>query len=347
MSNNNVIAIDLAKSSFQVCVVNAANEELSNKAKGRRALENWLVRQKPSVVAMEACGSAHYWAKKAEQYGHEAVLLPPHFVKSFVSGHKTDKNDALAIAVAARQPNAKPVAVKSDYQLALQGCDRIRQHYQDELTATGNLIRGLLYEYGITVAKGLAALVRSLPDILEDAENGLPEPLRGELYELYQAWRQLETRLEDITIRQKKRVRTDPLCHGLMALEGVAEVNALGLYLALGETGQAFKNGRQAAACIGTTPKQHSTGGKTVLLGIPKKVANKRLRANLIQGAMSKVNVVAKKPPKTAKDAWLKALIERRGKRRAAVALANKTIRTAWAMLHYDKAYRPSPLMHG
>lgn len=351
MSNHNVlanvIAIDLAKSSFQVCVVNAANEELVNQAKGRRALENWLVRQKPAVVAMEACGSAHYWAKQAQCYGHKVILLPPQFVKGFVSGHKTDSNDALAIAVAARQPTARPVAVKSDDQLALQGCERIRQHYQDELTATSNLIRGLVYEFGLTIGQGRRAFVASLPLLLEDAGNGLAEPLRGELYELYQAWRQLASQLEAITVRQNKRVRTEPLCQRLMALEGVGEVNALGLYLALGDTGQGFKNGRNAAACIGLTPKQHSTGGKTVLMGISKKVANKRLRANLIQGALAKVNVVANKPPKTAKEAWLKALIERRGKRRAAVALANKTIRTAWAMLHYGKAYRPSPLIHG
>jgi transposase len=346
MFNHNVIAIDLAKSSFQVLVLDPSNNVLVNQAKDRRATENWLARQKPSLVAMEACGSAHYWAKKAQGYGHQVVLICPRFVKKFLQGHKTDSNDAIAIAIAARQPNIKPIEVKSDTQLGLQGCDRIRQHYQDELTATSNLSRGLLYEFGLTLAKGQSAFIKQIPDILEDAENGLPDDLRGEIDRLYHHWQQLHQQLNDIVARQQQRIHNHPKCKQLQALEGVGEVNALGLYLALGEHGNAFKNGREASACIGLTPKQFSTGGKTVLLGLSKHIANKRLRANLIQGALSKAKVVARREPKNTKEVWLKALIERRGLRRAAVALANKTIRTAWAMLHHGSAYRmPAPVL--
>ena len=340
MSESNVIAIDLAKSSFDVCVLNPANEVLSQRNFTRSSLKTWLLKQRPSLVAVEACGSAHYWAKIAQQYGHQVMLIPPLFVKRFLSGHKTDKNDALAIAVASKQPDVKPVQVKSDEQLALQSCERIRQHYVDEQTATSNLLKGILYEFGVTVGQGKRAFIRSIPDILEDGDNGLPDELRGEIHRLYQFWHELDKQIEAINQRLQQRINAHPKCKRLKALEGVGEVNALGLYLALGDTGAAFKNGREAAACIGLTPKQYSTGGKTVLLGISKYIANKKLRANLIQGALAKAKVLTYKEPKTPKEIWLKALIERRGLRRAAVALANKTVRTAWAMLHHNTEYQ-------
>ena len=340
MSESNVIAIDLAKSSFDVCVLSPANEVLTQRNFNRSSLKAWLIKQQHSIVAVEACGSAHYWAKVARGYGHQVMLIPPLFVKRFLSGHKTDKNDALAIAVASKQPDVKPVQVKSDEQLALQSCERIRQHYVDEQTATSNLLKGILYEFGITLAQGKRALVRSIPDILEDAENGLPDELRSEVHRLYQTWQALDEQVDAISKRLQRRINAHPKCKKLKALEGVGEVNALGLYMALGDTGAAFKNGREAAACIGLTPKQYSTGGKTVLLGISKYIANKKLRANLIQGALAKAKVLTNKEPQTPKDKWLKALIERRGLRRAAVALANKTVRTAWSMLHHNTEYQ-------
>ena len=129
MKDTNVIAIDLAKASFEVCVLSPANQVLTTKTLSRTALTTWLAKQHPALVAVEACGSAHFWAKTAQRHGHQAMLISPRFVKQFVTGHKTDKNDALAIAIAARQPTLKPVQIKSDEQLALQGCERIREHY--------------------------------------------------------------------------------------------------------------------------------------------------------------------------------------------------------------------------
>merc|ERR1711941_67998 len=154
----------------------------------RQQVLNWLAKQAPSIVAMEACGSAHYWAKQARALGHQPILLSARFVKKFVEGHKTDKNDALAIGIAARQPNLKPVSIKSDDQLALQAMEKIRKHYQDTAIATSNLVRAIAFEFGIVIPKGEKAFRERLPDILEDAENGLPMMIREPLHQQYQFW---------------------------------------------------------------------------------------------------------------------------------------------------------------
>ncbi len=340
MFNRNVIAIDVAKSSFQVVVVDKKNEIISNRSRSRRGLENWLAKQEPSIVAMEACGSAHHWGRLAEKLGHTALLLPPKNVTPFRQGHKTDSTDTIAIATAVRQPKVKPTYVKSIEQQGLQSLERTRQHWLDLSKATSNMLRGLLYEFGLTIPKGRKALGRALPDILEDGENDLPDMLRQPLDALYQALEKQEAWLREVEKQLHQLTRQQPEVTRLMALEGIGPVNALGLYLVLGDNGKAFKNGREAAACIGTTPQQYSTGGKVSLGQISKRSGHKRLRANLIQGGVSVVETVLKRPPKNTKEKWLLGVIERRGKRRAATALANKNIRTAWAMLHQNEEYR-------
>ena len=344
MKNHNVIAIDLAKSSFQVCHLRDG-EAVLERSFTRNQLLKWLARQPPTIVAIEACGSAHFWARKLMALGHTPIILTPKAVTPYRQGHKTDKNDALAIAIAALQPNLKTVSVKTVEQQGLQGIERIRQHWSDNITATSNMLRGLLYEFGITIPKGEKALKRKVPEILEDGENELPMAFRHQLADIYQCYLALLDNLASVERQLTTLIKQQGDCQKLMAQEGIGPVNALGLYLALGQKGESFKNGREASACIGLTPKQYSTGGVVVLGGIGKKVGNKRLRANLIQGALSVAKVVEKRPPRTRKEAWLKSLIERRGLRRAAVALANKNIRTAWALLHYNKSYQVERLV--
>ena len=340
MYKDNVIAIDIAKSVFQVCVFDKHNQIKSNQEIRRQKLMAWLAKQPASIVALEGCGSSHYWAKIAEKLGHTPLQIPTRFVKKFVEGQKTDKNDAIAIGIAARQPNLKPVAVKSDEQLALQACEKMRKHYQDVAISTSNMMRSILYEFGIVIPQGESALKSKLPDILEDAENGLPMMLRQPLHQQFQLWLSLKERINEATKYLRAQLRTHTICNELQKLDGIGPVNALNLYLALGTKGESFKNGREAAACIGLTPKQHSSGGKVVMLGISKHIAKKQLRANLIQGALAKIKVVAKRAPKNTREVWMKQLIERRGLRRAAVALANKMVRVAWAMVHYQQPYQ-------
>ena len=345
MKKHTVIGVDLSKESFQTVLVEGS-KEVSNKSLSRIRFVRWLSKQKPSLVALEACGSAHFWARKARSFGHEVVILPAKAVAPYRQGHKTDKNDALAIAIACRQPKLKTVSEKSIEQQGLQSIQRIREHWSDHVVATSNMIRGLLFEFGIVIPKGFKALKREIPLILEDAENELPFALRDQIAAIFSALLSHQQSLEEVDKELKKLINQQVECRQLMALEGVAQVNALGLHLVLGSQGKSFKNGREAAACIGLTPKQYSTGGTVTLGGISKKIAHKRLRSSLIQGALAVAKVVSKREPRNSKESWLKRLIELKGMRRAAVALANKTVRTAWAMLHHNQTYRqPEPIV--
>ncbi len=345
MNCSRIIAIDLAKIVFQVCVVESHHRVVCNKTLSRAALWRWLARQKPSLVALEACGGAHHWGRVARGLGHSVMIIPPRQVRPYRQGHKTDANDALAIAIAAQQAKIKTVAVKTLAQQSLQASKRTQEHLSDQLTATGNALRALIAEFGIVMAKGAKALATRVPAILDDQDDALPADVRPTLHLLYQQWRQQREALqlaERILVRRSQQLEP---CVRLCALEGVGPKNAVGLYNRL-DDGTHFKNGREAAACIGVTPKQSSSGGKVRLGSIGKFKGDQRLRASLITGALSAVRALDKRPPRNAKEQWLKSLIDRRGKSRAAVALANKNVRTAWAILCHNTEYRPQPLTH-
>lgn len=341
MNNTNVIAIDLAKNVFQVCVVSRHGKVIQNKPMTRKQLDTYLAKQKPAIVAMEACGGAHHWGRKAKFYGHDVRIMSPRQVTPYRQGHKTDSKDALAIAIACLQPKLKCSGLMTLEQQSLQSDKRVQEHLSDQLTATGNLLRSLVLEFGLVIPKGIAALKKRLPEILEDAENGLPLSVRASLHQAWTLWQHQERSLKETEQLLGKRMKDTPACQALAQLESVGSKNAIGLYVALGD-GRQYKNGREAAACIGVTPKQFSSGGKVKLGSIGKFKGNQRLRSSLIVGARSVVNYLAKRAPRNDKERWLKTLIDRRGPGRAAVALANKTVRTAWAMLYYNTPYQPA-----
>ena len=343
MNQNITIAIDLAKNSFQICKVNKNGKMEYNKAINRRALIELLGKHEAALIAMEACGVAHYWARLAKRHGHQVKIIQARAVKGLQLKQKTDKNDAYAIAIAAQLPHINPCSVMSEEEQGLQSLERVRTLQIEQRTALVNQIRGLLAEFGIVVSKGIHHLTKSLPDILEDGENGLPTNYRQALHAQSTLLTHYTEQIECYDKLIAAHTRNHPTCQKLSKLEGVGPLVALGLMVRLGNA-QEFKIGRDASACIGLTPKQHSTGGKERIGHISKNCADRRLRSLLYQGAMSMVHKVTQREPKTQKEKWLKALIERRGKKIAAVALANKTVRTAVALIKNNSEYQPQPI---
>lgn len=337
------IALDLAKNVIQVCVIDHHGKVLSNQKMRRARLAQWLARQAPAIVAMEACSGAHHWGRLSEQLGHQACLIPPKQARNYRQGHKTDGTDALAVGVASKQPALKSVGVKTLEQQSVQSDKRVQEHLGRQVTATGNLLRALVAEFGVIIPKGKAALRRALPEILEDAENGLPMGMRESLALAWQSYRNLSAALERAEAIVAQRARQLEPCRRLQALPGVGAKNALGLYIRLGD-GAHFDNARNAAACVGVSPAQHSSGGKTRIVGIGKHRGDRQLRSSLIVGARAAVNALKRRAARNETERWVQQLVERRGPARAAVALANKNVRTAWAMMRYGTEYQARPL---
>ena len=340
MTHSTTVGVDLAKNVIQVSVVSPRGKELLNRSLTRRKFAEFLGKQKPALVAFEACATSHHWARTAKRHGHTARIIPAKAVAPFRQGHKTDSNDALAVAEAARRPNIKEAPMKTIDQQGMQAIQRSRDLLVQESTALSNHMRGLLMEFGVVIPQGYAALRRMLPEILEDGDNEVPDMYRPTLHRLYFRFLELRSDIQAMDVEIKELVKQHPGCSRLTALEGVGPISAVLLYASLG-TGEAFSGSREFAAYLGLTPRQLSSGGKTNIVGLSKKIGNCRLRSVLIQGARSYVHRL--KEPKTSKDRWLMDLIERAGHGKAAVALANKNVRTAWAMLTQGTEYQRQP----
>lgn len=230
--------------------------------------------------------------------------------------------------------------MKTVEQQGLQAIQRSRDLLVQESTALSNHLRGLLMEFGVVIPKGIASLRRELPEILEDGDNDVPDMYRPTLHRLYIRFLELREDIDVMDKQVKTLVRQHSACKRLTALEGVGPISAVLLYASLG-TGEAFSGSREFAAYLGLTPRQLSSGGKTNIVGLSKKIGNCRLRSVLIQGARSYVHKL--KEPRTSKDRWLMDVIERSGHGKAAVALANKNARTAWALLTQGTEYQRRP----
>jgi transposase len=339
MQNSNVIGIDLAKNVIQVCRINKHGELLSNKAISPNKLKSLLAKAIPSIVAMEGCGSCHYWARLAQTCGHDVRIISPRRVKAFLQGHKTDANDALAVAIASTQFGMVFSQIKEEEQQSLQTLETSRKFLDKDLTALNNHLRAYLYEYGIIMNKGQKSLRAIMPLVLDVHDTRLPSCLKNTLQLLWERYQLTVIQLKETEQYRAALVKQLEPCKRLMALEGIGEVCASMLYASMGD-GKEFKNGRQASVYIGLTPKQYSSGGKVIMLGIDKKGGDKALRAALYQGALS---VISRLPsePRTVKEEWLLKLLARAGIKRTCIALANKTVRTAWALLATGKSYQP------
>jgi transposase len=337
--NKTIVGVDLAKKVIQVCIYRNKKVQ-SNTEMTPDEFLSWLVTSKPVFIVFEACAMSNYWKQRAIEAGHDARLISAKLVSAVRQNQKTDKNDALAIVQVSLLPEVRFISGKSVKQQQLQSIKRLRELAVKHRDALKKQIVALLLELNIRAPNGIARLINKIDDILEDAENELSAEFRQALQVAQQ---QLSTAIKAVMIYDdcsEKSIQAHPECKKLLKLEGVGPINAINLYIALGcaELG-AFNKGKDASACIGLTPAQHSSGGK-VKIGTIGKVKNSILRSQLISGAMSVVKQVVKREARTKKDVWLKNLIERRGNKCAAVALANKTVRTAFAMLTQGTEYK-------
>ena len=334
------IGVDLAKDVFQVHGV-----DRHEKAVWRRKLRRneWLkvlvaTAEPGCQIGMEACGGAHHWARKLQGLGFRVKLIAPQFVKPYVKGDKNDANDAEAICEAMSRPSMRFVTVKSAEQQDIQAVHRIRVGLVEQRTAKANQIRGLAAEYGLITPKELGQLRTALPCWLEDAQNGLSDRFRQLLSGVWEDLRALDERVGELDREITVIAKSDPLAKRLQQLRGVGPVIATALVGALGN-GEQFDRGRQMAAALGLTPRQHSSGGKERLLGISKR-GDAYLRTLLIHGARSVIRTAKGKEDRLSR--WVVALAARSHPNVAAAALANKTARMAWAMMRKGTDYQPN-----
>lgn len=293
----------------------------------------FFIKLQPCLIGMEACGSAHYWARKLVEMGHTVKLMAPQFVKPYVKTNKNDAADAEAICEAVARPNMRFVPIKTDEQQAVLSLHRVRQGFVKSRTAQANQIRGLLSEFGVIIPLGIANIAKRLPGIMEKSD--LPGSFRELLQRLYDFLKELDKQIDELDAKIQQWHRTSETSRKLAEIPGIGPITATALVASIGDA-KSFKNGRQLAAWLGLVPRQHSSGGKSVLLGISKR-GDTYLRTLLIHGARAVIRFAENKPATT----WLNRLLERRSKNVAAVALANKNARIVWVLLtHEEQRFR-------
>jgi transposase len=329
------IGLDLAKSVFTMHGVDEHGNAVLRKTVRRAKLLELFAQLPVCVVGMEACSGAQYWARELRKLGHDPRIMAAEFVEPYRQGGKNDANDAAAICEAVSRPKMRFVAVKSVEQQAVLAVHRLRQGLVGERTALGNRLRGLLAEYGVVVGLGLDRLRRALPEILEDGANAIPGIAREVFADAAQHLRELDGRIAAYDCRIMALAKASESVQRLMKIEGLGPVTATALVASVGDA-KVFHNGRQFAAWLGLTPRQHSTGGKQ-RLGAMTKHGDVYLRTLLIHGARAVLRVTPNRSD--AKSRWAESLRRRRPDNVAAVALAAKHARITWALLARGKDY--------
>jgi transposase len=333
------VGIDLAKNVYQLHGVDRPESIIwSRRLKRNNWVKVLLGKIEPGCeIGMEACAGAHHWARLFQSKGFIVKLIAPQFVKPYVKSNKNDAKDAEAICEAMSRPNMRFVQAKSIEQQDIQAIHRIRSELTGQRTAKSNQIRGLVSEYGLVAPQRMSSLRAALPEWLENADNGLSYLFRRLLNGLWDDLKALDQRVSELDHEIELVAKNNPVAKRLQQLRGVGPIVATALVAAVGD-GKQFANGRQMAASFGLTPRQHSSGNRERLLGISKR-GDSYLRSQLIHGARSMIYAARGKEDRLSQ--WVHGIAKRRHHNVAAVALANKTARIAWAMITQETDYNP------
>lgn len=329
------VGIDLAKNVFQVHGVDERGKPVIRKQLRRQQVAEFFVNLPACLIGMEACGSAHHWARKLQGMGHTVRLMAPQFVKPYVKTNKNDAADAEAICEAVSRPNMRFVPIKNVEQQSVLALHRARQGFVKARTAQANQIRGLLAEFGLIIPQGIGHIASRVPELIEDACNEMPGSFRRLIQRLLEHLQELGRQVDELEVQILAWHRQSEASSKLAQIPGIGPITASALVASLGDA-RNFDGGRQVAAWLGLVPRQHSSGGKQNLLGMSKR-GDTYLRTLLIHGARSVIYRAAQKGDMCS---WVNKVVERRNKNVAAVALANKNARIVWALLAHDRHYQ-------
>jgi transposase len=341
MNYHTTYAVDIAKSVFEIAVSNHPGRVRERRRLSRERFLTFFAHRKPATVLLEACGSSHHWARTLGAFGHHVVLLPPHRVRPYVTGNKTDRQDAKALLEAARNDDVRHVPVKSVDQQSLAALHRTRSAWIAARTARLNAVRGFLRELGVFVPRGAHRVRPALAELLEDPDSVLPSALRPILAEASQEIAELERRLATLKTQLNRLARSIPNVQLLQSTSGIGPITATALVGFVG-TPRRFPSGRHFASYLGLTPKEHSSGLTRRLGGISKR-GNTYLRTLLIHRARSVLASAKRTSHPDPIQIWALEVEQKRGHNRAAVALANKLARITWAVWKNQRPYERRP----
>ena len=330
------IGIDLAKNVFELCGLDDNGDIVLRRRVRRETVLKTVGEIPPCVVGLEACTGAFFWQRQIEAFGHEVRIIAPQHVKPFGRRQKNDRNDAEAIAIAISQPRMRFVPKKSIAQQDIQSLHRARRRMVNHRTALVSQMRGILLDRGIAFGQSITRARRLIPQIIEDTSNDLTELCREILSSLLGLMKQIDAKVHEFDRRIDQVFRSNEACQRVARIRGVGPKTATAVVAAIGD-GRDFDNGRHMAAWLGLVPRQHSSGDRTILMGISKR-GDQHLRTLLVHGARAVVRTAVGKNDQFSQ--WVNALRERRGTNRAIVAVANKNARIIWALLNRNEEYR-------
>lgn len=334
------VAVDIAKDVFEIAVSDKPGRVCQRRRLSRSRFLQYFTTIETSTVLMEACGSSHYWGREIQNLGHTVVLLPPHLVRPYRHSNKNDRADAKAILEAHRNEEIHPVPIKSVEQQVLSSLHRLRSSWKDTRTARINTVRGLLRELGIFIPKGARHVVPRVQGLVEDAESGLPDALRVSLRQACLEILELERKMEEVEHQLDALAQQIPAVQRLVTIPGIGLLTATALVGFIGDL-RRFRSGRHFSSYLGLVPKEHSSG-KIRRLGRITKRGDSYIRMLLTLGARAVLWAAGRKEHPDRLHEWALKIQKTRGHNKAAIGLANKLARIAWAICTQETEFRSS-----